>query len=204
MLLIHTALHAEARALITHFKLKRQHDEHAFACFTNEEIYLVESGTGKTNAATAVGWLSAKLSAENPVWLNIGMAGHANHDVGTLLLANHIEDQAKGHHWEPPILNDIPIANDHLLTIDYPDSSYPDNAMVDMEASGFFTAASRFTQPELIHSIKVISDNRQNPPVRMKPKDVEALFTPHLLEIEQYAKELLKLRDNTLLTHSGN
>ena len=202
MLLIQTALHAEARALITHFKLKRQHDEHAFACFSAGDVYLVESGTGKTNSATAVGWLSAKISAENPVWLNIGMAGHANYDVGTLLLADHIEDQIKGHQWNPVMPNKTHPASDRLLTVDSPDFSYPDNAMVDMEASGFFTAACRFTQPEFIHSMKVISDNRQNPPVRMKPKDVETLFTPHLLEIEQFAEELLALRRDKLLSRS--
>jgi len=202
MLLIHTALHAEARAIITHFKLKRQHDEHAFACFSEEDIFLVESGTGKTNAATAVGWLSAKVSAENPVWLNIGMAGHANHDVGTLILANHIEDQAKGHQWNPPLLKKANLMSSHLLTVDSPDFSYPENTMVDMEASGFFTAACRFTNPELVHSMKVISDNRQNPPIRMKPKAVEALFKPHLLAIKQLSEELLKLRHHTLLPHS--
>jgi nucleoside phosphorylase len=109
MLLIHTALHAEARALIAHFNLKRRHDEHAFACYYHDNIHLVESGTGKTNAATSVGWLSAKISAENSVWLNIGMAGHASHDIGELRLAHHIEDQAKGHHWSPPILTNTHI-----------------------------------------------------------------------------------------------
>ena len=204
MLLIHTALHAEARAIIAHFNLKRQHKERAFAYYANADIHLVESGTGKTNAATSVGWLSARISAENPVWLNIGMAGHANHDIGMLKLAHHIEDQAKGHHWNPPILTNTHPASDNLLTVDSPDSSYPDNAMVDMEASGFLTAACRFTRIELIHSLKVISDNRQNPPVRMKPKAVEILFEPHLTEIQQYMEQLLELRRTLVHTQPGN
>ena len=203
MLLIHTALHAEARALIAHFNLKRRHDEHAFACFYHDDIHLVESGTGKTNAATSVGWLSAKISVENPVWLNIGMAGHANHDIGELRLAHHIEDQTKGHHWNPPLLTNTHPASDNLLTVDSPEPGYPDNAMVDMEASGFLTAACRFTRLELIHSLKVISDNRQNPPIRMKPKAVESLFNPHMAAMHQYMEQLLELRRTLAHTQPG-
>ena len=194
MLLIHTALHAEARAVIATFNLKRRHQEHSFACFANGDIWLVESGTGKTNAASAVGWLSAIASADNPVWLNIGMAGHARHDVGTLWLAHRIEDQVKEHRWYPPMLvKNLPMS-ENLLTVEQPVSDYPDDAMVDMEASGFFTAASRFTCLELIQSLKVISDNRQHPPTRMKSKNIEALFEPHMATTEQFSQKLLALR----------
>ena len=47
MLIIHTALHAEARALIQYYGLKRQHDLRAFACFSNDRVFLIESGIGK-------------------------------------------------------------------------------------------------------------------------------------------------------------
>jgi hypothetical protein len=94
-------------------------------------------------------------------------------------------------------------ASDNLLTVDSPDFSYPDNAMVDMEASGFLTAACRFTRPELIHSLKVISDNRQNPPIRMKPKAVEDLFNPHMATIQQYMERLLELRSSLTHTQPG-
>ena len=193
MLLIQTALHAEARAIIDYYGLKREHREHAFACFTADNVCLVESGTGKTNAATAVGWLSARVAAKSPVWLNIGMAGHAEHPVGELLLVHRVEDESLGHRWYPPILVSNPPGTDSLMTLNSATQTYPCDLMVDMEASGFFTAASRFTSMELIHSLKIISDNRQHPPTRMKPARVEALISPHMQTIDHYGRQLVEL-----------
>jgi nucleoside phosphorylase len=194
MLLIHTALHAEARALITHFSLKRQHDEHAFACFASESIWLIESGTGRINTAAAVGWLSAKVDVTNPAWLNVGMAGHALHEIGSLRLAQRVEDHDTGHRWYPAMLLGQRPPADNLLTVNTPVSDYPKDSMVDMEASGFFTAAARFTSLELIHSLKVISDNQEQPATRMKANAVESLFNPHMASLEQYVSQLLTLR----------
>lgn len=204
MLLIHTALYAEARTLITHFGLKRQHQEHAFACFSNQATWLIQSGTGKINTASAIGWLSAKVSADRPVWLNIGIAGHANHELGSLVLAHRVQDQISGHQWHPPMLVAPSLASGNLLTVEQSSSIYPDNAMLDMEASGFFTAACHFTDPRLIHSLKIIADNRQHPPTRMKPKDVDTLFGPHLNTVQRYTEELLKLRHNDVLPSSAS
>ena len=125
MLLIHTALHAEARTLITHFGLKQQHQEHAFACFSSQTTWLIQSGTGKINTASAIGWLSARVSADRPVWLNIGMAGHAYHELGSLVLARRIQDQTSGHQWHPPILANSSLASGNLLTVERPGSIYP-------------------------------------------------------------------------------
>lgn len=204
MLLIHTALHAEANALIRHFRLKRPHDDHAFACFMADDIWLVESGIGKVNAAAAVAWLSARAQAENPIenpiWLNIGIAGHASMAVGRLVRASCIEDNATRQRWYPPSLADSTLDSCHLLSLDQEVSGYPDNTMIDMEASGFINAANRFTTLELIQSLKVISDNHENPARRFKKQEVDDWITCHLESISRYADQLQQLREEILDT----
>jgi adenosylhomocysteine nucleosidase len=194
MLIIHTALHAEARALIEFFGLKRQHDIRLFACFACDHVFLIESGIGKTDTATAIGWTGAYLQTEQPVWLNVGMAGHANHEVGCLRLAHRIEDQASSQRFYPPQILHPAADSDNLVTVDQPADEYPPDAMVDMEASAFIRSASRFSSIELVQSVKVISDNLQHPPDRMKAAEVEALISPHLVQIDQIAQQLLQLR----------
>ena len=194
MLILHTALHAEARAFIEHFRLQRQHDLKTFACFARDDIFLVESGMGKIDTATAIGWAGALLAAEQPVWLNIGMAGHADHQLGHLLLAHRIEDQASEERYYPPQLFHPVPSSENLITVEQPSHKYPANAMIDMEASAFIRSASRFSSLELIHSIKLITDNRENPPVRMKAAAVESMFSPHVEQVAQIAQQLLQLR----------
>jgi len=195
MLLIHTALHAEAHALIRHFGLKREHNEHAFACFTSGDVWLVESGIGKVNAATAVAWLSGRLSANNPVWLNIGMVGHGEREVGSLVLAQRVEDAATASRWYPANLIDNSPDGENLLTIDQEIPGYPEDSAIDMEASGFMMAASRFTTLELVQSLKVISDNCKHPARRFKASEVEAWVSPHLETIAGVADRLCALRE---------
>ena len=42
------------------------------------------------------------------------------------------------------------------------DSKY-NNSLSDMELSGFYQTANKYSYRELIHSLKIVSDNRQNP-----------------------------------------
>lgn len=206
MLIIHTALHGEARALINHFSLKRQHDMNAFACFRADNIFLIESGIGKTNTASAIGWACGMLNVSSPVMLNIGMAGHTACSIGECYIANRIEDHATQHRYYPPQLVDTPLGSDCLLTLDRPTENYPEKCMVDMEASAFMQAAIRFTTIELCQSIKVISDNTLKPAGRMKDSEVESLLAPHTEAVTGLASDLgqyrAELMDNTGATFS--
>ena len=59
--------------------------------------------------------------------------------------------------------------------------------MCDMESSGFFTAASRFSTVEFIHSLKVISDNPATDINRLNPKTIGGLIENNLELIETVA-----------------
>ena len=67
-----------------------------------------------------------------------------------------------------------------------------------MEGSAFISVANRFTSAELIQSIKIISDNAENPAQRLKTGAVETLFVPHLDIIDQVFLQLWKLRDKVI------
>ncbi len=203
MLIIHTALHGEARAFIRHCALKRQHNINAFACFQKDDIFLIESGIGKINTASAIGWTCGMLNIPNPIILNIGMAGHASYSIGECYLANRIEDHATGHRYYPPQLADTSLGSHCLLTLVRPTEDYPEKCMVDMEASAFIHTATRFTTIELCQSIKVISDNTAQPARLMKDREAESLLAPHAETIMRLADELRQYRaqlvDNTCI-----
>lgn len=194
MLIIHTALHGEARTFIRHFALKRRHSISVFACFQRDNIFLVESGIGKINTASAIGWACGVLNISNPVILNIGMAGHAHYSIGECYLASRIEDHATGHRYYPPQLADTSPDSHCLLTLDRPAEDYPEKCMIDMEASAFIRTATRFTTLELCQSIKVISDNAAQPARLMKDREVESLLTPHAETVMRLADELRQYR----------
>ncbi|TNF98237.1 MAG: hypothetical protein EP297_08605 [Gammaproteobacteria bacterium] len=194
MLLIQCALHAEARPFIEHFRLKRRHDMHSYACYSSDDVTLIESGTGKLNAAAATAWLGATITSEYPVCMNIGIAGHATRELGTMISCQRIEDSASGKRWYPPrLIRNLP-QGENLLTLDKPGNTYPQDNAIDMEASGFLTAATRFTPLELIQSLKIISDNQDNPPGRFNTKQVVEMITPHITKCVDAANELLALR----------
>jgi len=51
----------------------------------------------------------------------------------------------------------------------------------------------RFSTGELIHCLKVISDNELSPAENIQPKQVEALIAAHVATIETLLKELSRL-----------
>ena len=77
-----------------------------------------------------------------------------------------------------------------LLTVAQPMDEYPDTAMIDMEASGFFRSASSITAMERIHCLKIISDNLLNPARNIGKQSVIDLVTENIHVIEQLLEQL--------------
>jgi len=80
-----------------------------------------------------------------------------------------------------------------LLSCHAPSHEYPHEQAVDMESSAFFHAASKFSDNEVIQSIKVISDNRTHGIENLNAKYVEQLLLPHTQAIADYAERLMLL-----------
>jgi hypothetical protein len=62
-----------------------------------------------------------------------------------------------------------------------------------MEASAFYETATRFSTGELIHCLKIISDNESSPADNIQPKQVASLIAAHVAAVETLLAELRRL-----------
>ena len=118
MINIVVAMPCEAKPLVEHFALQRNSQLHAFPVYASTDMTLITSGVGKVNSAMAVAWLAGQQQTRDQQWLNIGMAGHASHKPGTLLVANKVTDMATNRSWYPQVLSRLEHESTALRTID--------------------------------------------------------------------------------------
>ncbi len=194
MIHIVTALPAEARPLVRHFSLKARTPQAMFPVYEGEDMALVVCGVGKAAAAAAVAHLHGITGGRaDRVWLNLGVAGHPTHPPGAVLLAHCIRDAASGRRWYPPQVVAPVCAGAPLVSVDIPESDYPEDALYDMEAAGFYPTATRCATGELVQCLKIVSDNRQAPPGRLGAKAVEALVGARLDTVARLLASLVEL-----------
>jgi hypothetical protein len=123
-------------------------------------MVLTVSGPGKTAAAAAATHLFAASGGERDgVWVNVGMAGHGDLDIGRGVLAHKVIDEGSGRCWYPPLTLETPCPSATVLTVERLEEDYEGDRLYDTEAAGFFAAASRFATSELVHAFKVVIDN---------------------------------------------
>lgn len=181
------ALQCEARSLITHFQLQKDTESPSFPLYIDKhrKISLTVSGTGKINAAAATAFTHAFLkTAKQNIWVNIGIAGHGELAIGELVLGHKIVDQATQLSWYPQLIGSWPCNTMEILSCDAPCSDYA-VAVLEMEAAGFYATACRFATSELIHVIKVITDNQQQPVTKMAESLVAELLQQQIVLIER-------------------
>jgi hypothetical protein len=188
-----TAFDAEARPLIDHFRLRRQAD-HGFPVYAGDDAWLVVSGPGKVNAAAATAHLHGRAGLPwDNTWINVGIAGHAELSQGEPRIAHKVTDGLSGESWYPALITTPPWSSASLVTVDRADTTYASNALVDMEATGFMETALRFSSSELVHVLKVVSDNRANPARIPGPSQVKTWFAPHMATLEKFCRSLERL-----------
>ncbi len=163
------ALHAEAQPVIARFKLK-QDSSFALPIFRRNDFWLAITGVGRIKSAIATSYLIANVQNWNKaVIFNIGIAGHTKKSgegtvkIGDSFLIHKIMEQTTGKSFLPDIFIKTPLAENSLTTVDHPlknrDTEILATGLVDMEAAGFFQAASSFLPPHRICCIKVVSDH---------------------------------------------
>lgn len=179
------ALNAEARPIIDCFNLKEHGSLGLFPIYRGHDISLVISGVGRMAAAAATAYLYSTTGEHSGCgWLNIGVAGHAQWCCGAGVLANRIVDASTLRCWRPYQIHNIPIASAPLITVDSPETEYPEEMIYDMEAAGFYFVASRCTASELVQCYKVISDNRYTSTATVTPNRVRQLISDRLADID--------------------
>ncbi|HEX5330389.1 hypothetical protein [Sulfuricurvum sp.] len=157
MIYLITALDAEARALVDYYHLKRD-TSLPYTLYTNEQMVLLVSGMGKSNALMAVsallGWRIPNLE---DCMINIGICGAPlTYEIGEALLIHQIQDGARRYY--PDILYTHSLRECSLKCVDDAQvilHEYP----VDMESSSILQAASRFFKLHQMAFIKIVSDH---------------------------------------------
>lgn len=193
---IYAALPCEAKPLVEHFKLKKDTTVQPFAVYLNRDICLTVTGVGKSAMAAGVAYTHALFAAvEHPVLVNIGIAGHKDHALGSLFLIDKITDVDSLKSYYPPLVFTPPCSTAAIQTASRPQLAYDGRNLCDMEASAFYETAVRFSSGELIHCLKIISDNALSPAENIQPKQVSQLIAAHVSEIETLLAELRRLAE---------
>lgn len=167
----------EANYFIKYLQLKKISSISEFDIYYNNKFTLTISGMGKVNSAIAVAQTYQEFGKNrNNNWLNIGIAGHNNSKLGDIYIINKISEDNSNRCFFPysPCLTDV--QNNSCITYQSVNNEYNDS-LSDMELSGFFEAANKYSYKELIHSIKIVSDNKYESIDFKDKKVVERLFS---------------------------
>jgi len=196
---IFAALECEAKALINKFKLKKENTSHPFSVYKNENIVLTVTGVGKVSMASGVAYVMAGYpDIEMPIMLNIGIAGHKTEALGSLFVASKVTDEDSRKVFFPQLIgNKWPVASE-IKSTTMPNTHYSDSCLNDMEASAFYETAVRFSSSELIHCLKVVSDNEEAAIEGINAKVVIEWINIHVDKMEQIFKLLQQLRESVI------
>ncbi len=194
MLIWVCALHCEAKPVIDYYRLKKSHEERAFDLYRGDDMLCVVTGIGKLASAAACAWVAARCENEAALaWINLGVAGAAEHELGTLFVINKIVDADNGQSYYPAPAVATSLAASACLTLSLPSDEYRDDTLFDMEASGFVYSALRFSSAELTQSLKIVSDNRRQQTGKNRQR-VSELVQAHIESIDRQAAGLLRLK----------
>ena len=188
----------EANHFIKSLQLKKISSISEFNVYYNNKFTLTISGIGKVNSAVAVAQTYQEFGKnKNNNWLNVGIAGHDNSKLGEIYIINKIlEDKSDKcfFPYSPCIQN---IKNNSCITYENVNNKYNDS-LSDMELSGFFEAANKYSYKELIHSIKIVSDNKYDS-IDFKDKQiVEKLFFDKSTIFDKFFKTIESLLKETV------
>jgi len=188
----------EAKALVSMLKLKRDIESEGFVQYSNaNKLLLLVSGMGKDAVTTAVAYLAERQANDNGqvrAWLNIGIAGHRDAPLGSAWLGNKLTDfSAQSSAYPPQLLEGIRVGA--VVTVDTPENAYPLDAAYDMEASAFYSEATKYSPAELVQTFKVISDNLANPISEIDLKSVPGLIAEQQTQLVSLLEGLASLAE---------
>ncbi len=211
-----TALHEEARPLIQYFGLKKDPQSHRVPLYRIGDTCLVVSGTGKVKAAIATTFILAQTeSPENTIAINFGLCGccDTRRPTGELVYIKKITEADTKRDFYPEIILKHNLREASVTTFDSPviaGAVSPSSDMVDMEASGFFMAASTLIPLQNILCLKLISDHLEGGKINKSliREKIEGCLEPFafildLTVILNSRPSLMSRDDASLLTQLG-
>jgi len=193
MIYIVVALAAEARPLTSHFQLERVEELAPLSVYRRPGLVLIVAGVGKEEVATAVDNLSKAIPADGPsVWLNLGVAGHRVHDIGTAVLARQVTDAETGEVFRLSPPEDLHLEIGDVRTVSHVETKYESDALYEMEAAAFCERAARLTTVELIQVLKIVSDNRRTGTLCVSAHQVQSLVEENLPRLDLVISNLYR------------
>lgn len=203
ILTIAVALNCEAKPWIDSYGLKKTADR-PFAYYSNSSatIELVVSGIGALAMSTAVGWLAGMDQCRHRVWLNLGIAGHGQREIGQLLRVHSVIDAIDSRQYYLSQTARWSGEIDALMSVNAPSNSYPEKAMIDMEGFAFFKSASMFSSSEFIASLKVISDNSNHNADQLNANKISQLMLENKHTVLEFCDGLIELAEAVLTKSS--
>ena len=186
------AMKREALPLINYWNLKENPKK--FYSNKKKKINLIISGIGKKRAEKATKYIAEKTN-KNSFFVNIGIAGHKNYNLGEITLVSKVTDNKTKYSWYPSLLWKTKIKKTPLITIGFPKIRYTANFLYDMEASGFFEEARKFVGPEMVQCIKIISDNKKSSILNISSNKIENWILSKIDIIDKLVNEFLKIKN---------
>lgn len=191
---IYTALACEAKPLVAHYRLNKESRIQPFNVYCNERVCLTVTGLGKHAMAAGVAYTQALyFGVENPILINLGIAGHRAEAVGAPFIGHKITDIDTGRKFYPVLAYSLPCASAAILTASIPQLNYDHQYLCDMEASAFYETAIRFSTGELIQCVKIVSDNQARPADSLDAKQVIDLIATNIDVLDLLMDELSRL-----------
>jgi adenosylhomocysteine nucleosidase len=185
------ALAAEARPLMHHFHLEPFGEVAGTPVYKRSDLALIVAGVGKHSMAVAVESLSTALPEEgHPVWLNIGVAGHRDLELGTAVIARRVTDDESGRVYELAPPTDVHLETAEVRTVTHVETRFETEALYEMEAAAFCEAVAGRTSPELVQVLKIVSDNRRSGTVCVSARQVQGLVEDNLPKIDLLVSSL--------------
>lgn len=181
-----TALDAEARVLIEHYSLKRNHAL-PYPLYRNDDTILMVCGMGKMNALMATSaLLGYRIPGSGDILLNVGICGAPQtFPIGEALLIHQILEGERRYY--PDILYTHTLRESAILCVDTPQSK-PAELPVDMESAGVFSAASKFFKLHQMAFLKIVSDHFE--PHSVTKESVLTLMESHTITIAALIESL--------------
>ncbi|WP_462422361.1 spore photoproduct lyase family protein [Fusobacterium pseudoperiodonticum] len=205
MLYIVTALYIEAKPLISLFNLKKDNSYTKFQVFSNEDVKLIISGTGKVKSATALTYLISKEDIKkNDYIVNIGFAAsNKNSQLSDIVYVSKIQNAYSDFDFYPEMIYKHNFLEGSLTTFDSIVEKKLENIeYIDMEAYGFFQTASIFFKKDKIMVLKIVSDilkDKAKDRVLVDFKD-ENLFTESYNNIYKFLVNFKTVNDDSDFT----
>lgn len=157
----------------------------------DKPMTMIVSGSGKIASALATSWLAAQYLDQPIAMINIGTAGKQQAELGQLFWVNKVVDVATDKMWFPQCQAKHHLFPATLISYDQPQTVYPENSLVDMEAAGFIQAATKWVSIENIAVIKCISDTELTDISTLKADDLFQLMYQQGDHIEMILDALL-------------